>query len=370
MLVNTFNVKAYDTGNNHYRFEDKTSYPATSNFDIGADDVENDAGRIIVLSNDNFASDFNYLYYDNTILLPKVNLETQIINEEYMVLAVLVPTWSNIDGAGLTFDNGDICIYDGVYYYYDGTSGGVSTTPDADPNWVVLETYADDIIWDHLDVLINSNNNKCSWQYLVINEKDNQHDVYVTACHEFEVKIVDTSSTKYLKVSVTEYDNTTVDGYDEKIIDNPNYDDVIYFKCNVEHDQQYIIKVEKYDDTDTLIGDPIYLTQFIICKFKSCYNKLVQAIYCCDNTKDVCDETENSKLDKRYRDMLRLESIYSSILQMINVEAIRYLGVYDMGQTRNDYINKVQEYIAKMNLIVGRCEDCNNTTEDNPCNNC
>lgn len=369
MLVNTFNFEVYDLGNNLYSFVDKTSYPATSNFGFGANDVENNAGRIIAYSSDDFASDYNYVYFDNTVLTDPVELQAQLIDQQYLALAILVPEWSNIQSVGLIFNPADVCIYDGEYYIYEGSTGGISTAPDLDADWVLLTSYTDSEIWTKLSNLINNANHKCSWDYLIVNETSNKDKTYVISCHKGGLYLANTSSVAYVKITISEYDGSIVTGYDSKQILNDSGASSMEIEYEVLEDQQYIIKVEKYDDTDTQIGDDVYLTQLFMCDYKKCYNDMVHAIYCCDCPDDPCDQAENNKLDTRYKNLLRLESMFMTIMQMVNVEAVRYLGVYDMDDDRENFASQVQEYMAKINLLVDRC-DCNNATEDNPCNNC
>lgn len=368
MYVKEFSFEVQETGSSVFSFKDYTPYPAINNFTGGAPLVENDAGRIIVISNDDFNSDFNILKYDNTLGLNPVLLETSLSNEEYDALAVLVPNWILHESSGISFSNGDICVYNGTYYVYEGAGTGISSDPLSDSDWVDLGTQSESDVYAIIIELITINPNHISWDWLKVNLGCNNDTVYEVSCHNARVKIKDTDNTEYIKVYVTEYDDTPLENWNPQTINNDTSLTEMQFDISVEKDQFYIIKVQKYNSSDVQIGDDVYLVYHTYCDFLECYTDIVNSIVCCDCPDDPCDQYQMRMLDSRYKNMLRLQAMFSSILFKVHIESTRYLGIYSMDTERKEMITETQLMLEKINYLVGRCDDCNNSTDDKPCN--
>lgn len=373
MYVSKFNFDVKSLGNNITKLEDLTDYPAQNNFDGSGGtlaDVTNEAGRFLIVSDDGFTSNFQIKYYDNTIPVDPVAFELSLPSEKHDGLALIVPTWTQHDNEAIYFSSGDICVHDGLYYRYTGSMDGLSATPDVNGDWVPLTDYTESEIYGYVMDLINTSSDHIGWDFLAINYDCNKHLVYEMTCHNANVKIVETDNTEYLKVTISEYDNKVLDNWDDIIIGNSSHDTSIEFDFTVDKDQFYIIKVQKYDNTDTKIDDEINLLYHTYCDFIECYTDLIQSNYCCDCPDDPCDQYSLNRMNSGHLNLLRLQGLYMAVLQMVHMESMRYLNIYTMEDSRKTYVTKTQEYMEKINYIVGRCDDCNNATEDNPCNNC
>jgi hypothetical protein len=124
-------------------------------------------------------------------------------------------------------------------------------------------------------------------------------------------------------------------------------------------DNVYIVEV--------IVGDDhYYYLAYEICSIKTCYNALVNDILC--NEWDPCCEEGCSEAEKKIlqikRDTLnQMVALVTSLIAAIWVEHTQFMGILTeytgtADATRDTYIQRVVDLIAKINIIVGRCGIC------------
>ena len=109
-----------------------------------------------------------------------------------------------------------------------------------------------------------------------------------------------------------------------------------------------------------------YYLAYEICSIKTCYNALVNDILCnqwdpcCD---DGCSEAEKKILQVKRDTLNQMVALTTSLLAAIWVEHTQFMGILTQyagtaNETRDIYIQRVIDLIAKINIIVGRCGLC------------
>jgi hypothetical protein len=120
----------------------------------------------------------------------------------------------------------------------------------------------------------------------------------------------------------------------------------------------------------------LYYRIYEWCALWSCYQRLLQAIMCgqynpCCNT---CDPAL-IETNRRYRETLNMMTAFVfSIAAYVNVEQVKYLGVFGNDDLQDAYVHRVADMIAEAKAISIACGVCNPTSEegsvDSPCANC
>ena len=151
---------------------------------------------------------------------------------------------------------------------------------------------------------------------------------------------------------------------DPETVEADDLDENGYYDFSVDADGLYLIRIE--------VGDTTYTDYFFeYCGIETCYDSLLNAIYCSDTSccSGCSDEVVRDRELKR-SDLLMLSSFMNYIAWAVNYYRAGYTG-YSIGESRSTVMDKVALYYTRVQSIVERCGSCSdNTSTESGCSQC
>lgn len=194
--------------------------------------------------------------------------------------------------------------------------------------------------------------------------------------------VADTPATcKFLlkKLSCYNYRLTVNDTFDEDtLIDYTitTYDGTAVSTGTVSSDTGYIdITLPTTDNVYLLSIDAtpsVCYSIYEFCGIESCMENLIRVLICSDvetcqdaledligtGTSLNCGELTTEQYEEFRNALNKIKTLYDAILQMVNMERVRYLGVYDCTVERTDYLSRVGKLIKILNYYSTNCGIC------------
>jgi len=97
-----------------------------------------------------------------------------------------------------------------------------------------------------------------------------------------------------------------------------------------------------------------------LCTILACGTNLLDTLFqadvdpCCED----CDDDITETMWRQRHDLNQMIYYLGYLLAYINVESVSYLGVFDVDSTRQEYVNRVGDYVDKLLVIADRCGEC------------
>lgn len=249
-----------------------------------------------------------------------------------------------IDASWLEYENGNQTELDTAYGYFKNSF--ITETISTDLGW-----YANYIEIDCLDIEIRK-----------------------TACYKYD--ICNNSCSDLPLAADRGYSIETYDG--TEIVDLTPYElesgDCISIDLTDYGDNVYVIK-----QWDNASGEnPNFrnnaLVVYEFCGVQTCWETLVRNLWCkeWDPCCESCDQETRNRLERYRSELNKMHALYFQMMYYINVERMKYAGIYDYDDTRAEYVERVGDIVTRLKAIAARCGDCNGATEDttNPCSSC
>lgn len=275
---------------------------------------------------------------------------------------------------------GAVVHYNGQFYY-TVAGAGAGDVPGVDVTWTLI-TVANQAEIDAAFAVFTANPtliwgvngwSDAEYQVLCGAAEADPSTLVKTSCYHYT--LTDNTGTNDIKyVTVYAYGNstalisTTLDPTQGTTleIDLTTYGDGVYL-------------VEFGNDDPAVDASDEWTDTFVIyeyCGVWECYQGLFTAIMC-GAYNPCCNTCDPALLEKyiRYREALNMMTgLMLSVIAYINVERVKYLGIFDIDDTREGYISRVSDYLVKLKELASSCGICNPTSEessiDSPCSNC
>lgn len=343
-----------------------------------------------------------WYYYNGSWFYDTNNFGTDLVQGEwlipitgngiYTIYAFAVPVWE----ASMTHHQNSIVFHAGMFYLATTPHGAGEATPNIAPGWQLL-TSSDFLIFStywqtgsidfyhgmfQTQVSINCVTGDCP------QDSAQQSPVLNTACHLYTLinPLFDTTQNVVVKLYPLDMSEVlscqtlnVVGGQNDIDIETP--EDGVYvlqigyadteLSCEIDYEQQYM----EY---------PIY----DFCDAITCYMSMTKSILC-NELDPCCRNCDPEYLAQRqiFREELnKMIALFMLLYGYLNVDNMEYLqlnlmfqfdinsGVYNpIVPDRNILIGSIQDIIAKLKDVTGRCGDCNGPKTDTtttPCKNC
>lgn len=253
-------------------------------------------------------------------------------NGTYLVRCFAVKVFT----AGSYADH-SIVWYDGEFYK-NKTGGSTSQVPSPfAADWTLLATtdydeFKESLIDDSLDV-----------GYSDITVLNVLSPYTIDKQEEGIFKVSFEASASVRTLNVTTFNGTSVETYTlaigatEQVVDLSDLGDNVYIFTILEVEDIYSYVIYELSELETIYKE----MAFEVLKND---NELTD----CNNVKEICCRHELNKLN----------AYMGIVLGGMHAESLRYLGVYTIDETRQDFINKIGDYLDKISTIIENYESC------------
>lgn len=179
-------------------------------------------------------------------------------------------------------------------------------------------------------------------------------------CYKYNI-VDNTLSPYYKEVTVKDYTGTAIS---TKIMDaNHTELDLSEFRDGV-----YIVSIADTNKIQSVeiargkytISNEKHLVIYEYCGFKACYMQMVKDLLCKDIQciEDIgnceCKSNQNDDTNKRLI-INKMNALMFSIMAYINVERMRYKGMFIMDETRLGYVMFVGDMMSKLKAMTTEC---------------
>lgn len=264
----------------------------------------------------------------------------------YTINGYIVPVW---DGTAVPYINNSIVFSELDNTFYHNSSGGNNSTQPgthASVGWTALTTSSYSTFNTHVG------SGALDYGYTSIQEEltCDKYTLTKLSCYEYELSF--SASTVDKTITVTKYNDTALDGWVDITvtagdltadIDLATWGDGVYKLTIVETGQ---------DDYNIIIYE--------LCTILACGTNLLDTLFqadvdpCCED----CDDDITETMWRQRHDLNQMIYYLGYLLAYINVESVSYLGVFDVDSTRQEYVNRVGDYVDKLLVIADRCGEC------------
>jgi len=280
-------------------------------------------------------------------------------NHTYTIYGFLVAVWI----AG-TYADGCIVYYGGSFYVNDtGAPIGPGEIPGVSGNgWTVLTDTSGDF-----NDFYNSGCVQMEDATEIIDCPD--YTLQKQSCYVH--RLCDNSGSALIKqVTIMDYEGTVID----TVYIDPATATCYDIDITASGDGVYPIQIQ----TGNMISgefvsdgtDSSWMVIYEYCAYENCTWFTIDKILCSsDPCAEICDPCNPNTVNQQTKDRQTLNQLiatFGSVMAMIHVERIRYLGIFDWNTSRSTYVTKIGMMLRKVKELAVRCGLCYGQTVNNP----
>jgi hypothetical protein len=327
-------------------------------------------------TSDWFVSDFrmnltepsNYSWIETVNTLP---LSGTVYIEAYWVR-----NWEH----SLGWNQGDICQYNGNFYYVVA-GGGVAPfaiPPDLNASWIIFDSNVSAAATYNFFTLALGGGNVW-YDDVTVNKTCNNISLTQTSCLTYNV-CNNTGSIQYF--SITDVNGTLITNVTLDSNAIPQYDGnnvlIGYLidsgDCSVATFTTAGVYILNYGSVITELDFGIVI--FELCTYWDCYLSLIKQVLCDDFDPCCvqCDEATKRKHELFRFALNKMEALMFTLNQKVSYDALKYMNVIAVPEDRILLLEEINDIIGVLDDLIVRCGLCNgtqsSTTVVNPCRGC